>query len=60
MATDSFTKGSENFPAANFDGSCDLPHCSVDVLPIIIDEASVPVEEKSAFRNSHVSSCLLR
>lgn len=71
MATVSFTKESEYFPAANFDGSCDLPvgdsyfqslkpsfddvnqHCSLDALPIIIDEASFPVEEKCAFRNSH-------
>ncbi|CAK7334647.1 unnamed protein product [Dovyalis caffra] len=64
---------SEYFPAANFDGNCDLPvgdscfqllkpsfdevnqHRSLDVLPIIIDEASFPVEEKCAFRNSNVS-----
>jgi hypothetical protein len=32
----------------------------LDALPIIIDEASFPVEEKCAFRNSHVSSSLLR
>ncbi|KAG6767327.1 hypothetical protein POTOM_028526 [Populus tomentosa] len=64
-------KESEYFPAANFDGSCDLPagdsyfqslnpsfdevnqRCSLEALPIIIDEASFPVEEKCAFRNSH-------
>ncbi|MBA0779654.1 hypothetical protein Gotri_003882 [Gossypium trilobum] len=34
-------------------------HCSLDVLPILIEETSFPVREKCSLNTSHVSSFII-